>query len=186
MLSKTKISTLIAIAGGGGMGVGIMALLLNKEKENYANQASFVQSAVSLMKSQSKIMELLGDDFQVGRASLQDGWGKVEKSNIRVMVPITGTNDRARLFVYARRTNPGEKFKLSKLEMTFDKVQGKKLVLMDIEKLLLDAEQKEKEMREKEEQEQKREERQRRLNSVLPPELQSDPNKKKTNHSYIK
>lgn len=151
MLSKTKISTLIAVAGGGGVCVGVMALLLNKEKENYANQASFVQSAVSVMKNQPTVMELLGDDFQVGRASLQDGWGKMEKSKIRVMIPIQGASDKARLFVYARKKNPEDKFRLFKLEMTFDKIQGKKLVLMDVEKLLIDEEEKRREERTKKE-----------------------------------
>lgn len=174
MLAKTKISTLMAIAGGGGIGVGIMALLLNKEQENFANQASFVQSAVSVVRGHSTVMDLLGNDFQVGRASLQDGWGKMGRKNIQVMIPIKGENDRANLFVYARKIDPKEKFKLFKLEMTFDKVKGKKLVLMDIEESLLKEEE---ERRKKEEEDRKKE-------FVLDDKFITDPNKKKTNHSY--
>lgn len=175
-LARTKLSTLIAVAGGLGIGCGALALLLGREKDKYVNQAPFVNSAISIVKRESEVMNLLGDNLEVGPATLQDGWGRMEKTNIRVKVPIKGEKDKAQLFAYARRRKNVEKYKLFKLEMTFDKVKGKKLVLMDLGDLPPEEEEKE----EKEEKEKK----EIRPDDPFANLLVTDPNKKKTNHFY--
>lgn len=128
-----RISTLLAVAGGGGVGIGVMALLLAGQKERFANQGGFVRSAIEIMGDQPAVVELLGGKFEVGRATFADGWSKMDNTQIRVQVPIKGEGDTAKLYAFARRKDKEDKYRLFKLEMTFDKVEGKKLILLDLD-----------------------------------------------------
>lgn len=110
-----------------------MWLLLRQEKENYFNRGSFLGSAVSIVKEQPIITELIGEDIKLGRVSLKDGWGKMDQYQAQIKVPIIGDKDSGDLFAYARKKEKADKFKLYKLEMTFGKVKGKKLVLLDLD-----------------------------------------------------
>lgn len=128
-----KIAHLVAIAGGCGIGLGCMVLLLRQQTERFANQAVFIQSALNIMEDQPAVKTLLGNSYQVGRATLKDGFTKVDRLNVRVRLPIKGDNDTAQLYAYAKKRYEKDKFKLIKLEMTFEKVRGKKLVLLDLD-----------------------------------------------------
>lgn len=127
-------TTLIVMATGCGMGVGAMWLVYKKEKENYTARGSFVPTAIKIVREQPMITEIIGENFKVGRPSLKDGWGKVDKYQAQVRVPVIGDKEKGDLFAYARKKDKTEKFQLYKLEMTFDNVKGKKLVIMDLDK----------------------------------------------------
>lgn len=128
-----RISTLLAVAGGGGVGVGVMALLLAGQKEKFANRGNFIKSAIEIMGDQPTVVELLGGKFEVGRATFADGWSKMDNLQIQVQMPIKGEKDSARLYAFARKKDDQDKYRLFRLEMTFDKVAGKKLILLDLE-----------------------------------------------------
>lgn len=123
--------SLIAAAGGASIGLGLMMALVNKQRDNQANQATFVNRAITIMREQETIKELLGDDIQVGRITLNDGWGRVQRLEAQLRVPLKGERDIAFLYAYARRKDEKDLLKLYKLEATFSKIAGKKLVLMD-------------------------------------------------------
>lgn len=133
MVSRVRLPTLIAIASGCGIGVGCMALLLNKEKERYINRSKFIDNAVNIAKDQEGVKGLLGETVEIGKASLVDGWSKMNSTEVRLKVPIKGTNDNADLYTFARKPKDGTKYKLIKLEMTFAKIPGKKVVLLDMD-----------------------------------------------------
>lgn len=104
-------------------------MLLTKERDKLVNQAGFVMNAVQRLKEQPITKEILGEDLKVGKASLTDGI--IDKHHVKVRVPVKGERDNAYLYVYARRKSEAERLRLYKLEVTFAKVSGKKLVLMD-------------------------------------------------------
>lgn len=126
-----KLSTLIAVAGGLGIGIGVMTVLLRKETQKFAKHAAFVEKAVEIMKNQPQVKQLLGESVQIGQATFQDGWGKFDRNQVRLRIPVKGENDNAYLFAYARKKHKMDKFRLFKLEATFGKIEGKKLVLLD-------------------------------------------------------
>lgn len=130
-MSLPKMSTLVKVAGTFGIGIGIMGVLLNRETNKLVNQAKFVQIAVETMKSQPTVKELLGSEITAGRATLNNDSGDLTKHNIKVVVPLKGENDSARLYAYARRKGDDDNFRLYKLEASFTKIEGKKLILMD-------------------------------------------------------
>lgn len=126
-----KLSTLLAIAGGFGIGIGTLNILVNRQKDKFANQAVFIQKALDMFKSQPDSKKLIGESFEVGRASFKDNWSKMEQNQVRIRLPLKGENDDAYLYVYARKKHQMDKFRLFKLEATFGKIQGKRLVLLD-------------------------------------------------------
>lgn len=123
--------TLIAATGGASIGLGLMMALFNRARDNQANESTFVGRAITIMREQETFRELLGDDIQVGRIRLADGWCKVQPLEAQLRVPLKGERDTAYLYAYGRRKSQGELLKLYKLEATFGKVAGKKLVIMD-------------------------------------------------------
>jgi hypothetical protein len=123
--------TLFAVAGGCGFGLAGMMFLTNKQRDSIANEAAFVKRAVDIMKSQQTVKELLGEDIKVGRITLNDGWGSIQRSQARLRVPIKGEHDNAYLYVYARKKEEKGILELYKLEATFGKIAGKKLIIMD-------------------------------------------------------
>lgn len=123
--------TLIAAAGGGGVGLGLMMLLTNRQRDKLANKATFLQRAIDIAKEQPKVRELLGEEIQVGKITLNDGWGKLQRLHVQLKVPVKGEHDFAYLYAYARRKSDEDKLKLYKLEATFNKIAGKKLIIMD-------------------------------------------------------
>lgn len=129
-----RILTLVTIAGGCGIGVGAMAVLLTKEQNKYAGKASFVHKAVELAQSQETVRNLLGDSIEAQRARIERNWGNgpVSRNHIKILVPLKGQKDTAQMFVYARRRDETCKLGLWKLEITFDKLAGKRLVLLDL------------------------------------------------------
>lgn len=126
-----KMSTLLGVAGGCGVGVSAMLLLMNKQRDGFANQANFVQKAVQIMTEEHEVKQLLGEPILVGKASFNDGWSRLQRLNAQVRLPIKGQNDTAFLYAYARKKSDTGKLYLYKLEATFGKIQGKKLILMD-------------------------------------------------------
>lgn len=123
-------AVLTAVAGGFGLGIGAMSILLNKELDRSANQAMFVKKAIDIMRNEPQVEQLLGGSIEVGNAKLLGGWSKVDKE-VQIKVPIKGELDNAYLYAYGRRKKVEDRFKLFKIEATFDKVRGKKLVLLD-------------------------------------------------------
>lgn len=123
--------TLIGIAGGCGIGLGCMTLLLRKQVERVTNQSTFLKSAIDIMESQPAVMQLLGENRVIGRASLDDGFTKLGVQNVQVRVPVKGDNDTAQLYAYAFKSKVSKKYKLNKLEMTFEKIKGKRMILFE-------------------------------------------------------
>lgn len=130
MLSRVKIATLFSIAGGCGIGVGVMVLLLRGQTNEFASKGLFVTTATKIINNQPQVDELLGKPFQLGRANLQDGWSKMEQDYVQVRIPVSGVKDKAIMWAYAKRQEDN-KIQLVKLEMTFDKVPNKKMVLLE-------------------------------------------------------
>lgn len=128
MGSKWKV---IAVATAatvfGGFGLGKLTINMDNTRSN----VTFLKSVVALMEEEPKIKELLGEKYQIG-SSIQDDFTKQEPNHIQLKLPVTGKNDSAYLYTYARRKTPEEKYKLYKIEMTFSKVEGKKLILLDL------------------------------------------------------
>lgn len=121
-------ATVVTVLGGYGLG----RLSLNMEQSRH--KSTFLKSAVALMEDEPKIKELLGEKYRIGSASLNDGFTKQEPKHVQLKLPVMGNNDNAFLYTYARRKSEDEKFKLYKIEMTFSKVEGKKLILLDLGK----------------------------------------------------
>lgn len=133
MLSRVSKSSLLAVCGGCGIAVGAMAMVLNKESTKYANQASFVKTALDMVEKEPEVLEMVGQPYALGKAKVLDLWQGLDTNNVKVRVPIKGPNDTAFIYAFARRKEPKEKLRLFKIEMTFDKIQGKKMILFDVE-----------------------------------------------------
>lgn len=130
-MSLPKLATLAGLAGVAGMSVGCVTLLLRRERDNKANKSNFLLRAVELLKEQPVTKELLGDNLKIGRAKLDDGFGSADKFHVKIRLPIQGELDSAYLYAYARRKEETERLRLYKLEATFAKVKGKRLILLD-------------------------------------------------------
>lgn len=128
-----KTVNLLAIASSLGMATGCMMLLVRREADKKTNQAAFLKSAIGIMDDQPVIKSLLGGEYQIGRASVTDGFTKLRKKHVQVLIPIKGSNDTACLYAHARRKEEDEIYKLYKLEMTFGKIENKKLILLDLD-----------------------------------------------------
>lgn len=131
MLSRLKTSTLTSIAGIGGLGIGVLVLLIGRERDANLSKSGFMKTAHDFVRSQPVVTDLLGASFELGKAKINDGWTQISGDHVQVRVPVKGDKDVGALYVYARREESKSKYKLVKLEMTFDKVKNKKLLLLD-------------------------------------------------------
>ena len=129
MAALPRVATLLAIAGGGGIAVGTMALLFYRKTESVATNSNFLLRAVDIIQEQPISRDLLGESIKIGKASFDSGW--LRQNDLKLTVPVKGDNDNALLIAYARRKDSESKFRLYKLEATFGKIAGKKLVLLD-------------------------------------------------------
>lgn len=120
----------MAIAGVAGMAVGISGLLYHKACENSLKRAQFLQDAVAEMAKHEEVINLLGGEYKVGSVDRNDPWNKVEKSQTRFRLPIEGTKRNANLLIFAHR-NDDEKIKIDRIEMMFDKIDRKRLLILD-------------------------------------------------------
>lgn len=132
LLSKLNWSVMFAIAGSCGVGVGVMTLLLRDRRNEAMSKASFLKSAMKIANEQPQVVELFGGPLEFGRIDLHDGWSKVKPDLVQLRVPVKGENDNGNLLAYARMNTALNRFRLFKLEATFDKVKDKKLVLLDL------------------------------------------------------
>lgn len=134
MLRRVKFSTLVAICGGGGLALAGMATLLNKESDKLASQAPFVKTALDMIEKEPEVLEMVGQPYALGKPQVMDLWlGKLDANNVKVRVPMKGSNDTAFIYAFARKKERKDKLKLFKIEMTFNKIKGKKMVLFDVE-----------------------------------------------------
>lgn len=128
MASKLKMVLAAGAIAVASLGVG--QILIHHDAKKV--QGSFLRSAIALMREEPEVMKLLGEKFTIGSRSLTDDFTKREPNRLQLMLPIAGEKDNGYLFAYARRKTEGEKFKLYKFEMTFNKVKGRKLILLDL------------------------------------------------------
>lgn len=133
MFRRLKMGTLVAVAGGCGVALASMAMLLNRESGKFANQAAFVKTALDMVEKEPTILEMIGQPYTLGQAKVMDLWLGSDVRNVKVRVPVIGTNDRAYIYAFARKKDTKDRLKLFKIEMTFDKIEGKKMVLFDNE-----------------------------------------------------
>lgn len=131
MAGLPKLATLFAIAGGCGVGCGGMLLLTQKANDDFANTAIFIKRAIEVAREEPQVRQLLGDRFEVGRASFGDGWSKMRALHVQVRMPVKGERDNAYLFAYARKRDEKDKLRLYKVEASFEKIANKKLVILD-------------------------------------------------------
>lgn len=128
MASKFKMVLAAGAIAVASLGVGQVLISHDSKKI----KGSFLKSAIALMREEPEVKKLLGEKFTIGSRSLKNDFTRLEPKRLQLMLPIAGEKDNGYLFAYARRKSENEKFKLYKIEMKFDKVNGQKLVLLDL------------------------------------------------------
>lgn len=110
---------------------GGLTYTLNKKAEKAAREASCVEKAIELMRTEPEIKKLLGEKIVPGRPTLYDGFGRLGKVHCQLKIPIKGETDNAFLYAYGRRRDENDTFRLYKAEATFAKIEGRRLILLD-------------------------------------------------------
>lgn len=127
----SKLKAVLTVAGIGAVSLGLGQIFINLDKKRI--QGSFLKTALALMREEPEVKNLLGEKLTIGsRRALSDDFTKREPKRIQLMLPVSGEKDNGYLFAYARRKTEEEKFKLYKIEMTFNKIKNRKLVLLDL------------------------------------------------------
>lgn len=129
-IRNLKNKTLVPVAIGGFIGVSCMHFALSQKLSSVANQENFVLKAVEHTKQQQEVINILGP-FEIGRANVRDGWSKVETNHVKLRLPMKGEKDNGQLFTYAKRIDDLAPLQLYKIEVKFDSVVGKKLILYE-------------------------------------------------------
>lgn len=129
MLAGVKWSTLFTVAGVTGLGIGGLGILMIKAMENKVTKSDFINLAMHKVKIQPKIVSMFGEPIEFGTTEFRDGWSRIGRDEIRLMVPIKGQNDTGKMYAYARHYD--KKYKLAKLELSFEKIKGKRMILLD-------------------------------------------------------
>lgn len=133
----SKLAPLFVVSGAFGGAIGIYSLLMRRDKENVVNRGAFYVNAIKFAKENPVIVDQIGENITHGRAKIE----RNDSSNplaVQVKIPLKGDKDSGDLYAYAKKKDKTDRFKLYKLEMTFDKLIGKKLVLMvneDVEQI---------------------------------------------------
>lgn len=118
---------------GGGTALFALATYIKKSEQQKLDRTPFIASAVEYVKSQPTVMDLLGTKYLViGQAKLLDRLRSRTRHQAAVKIPLEGDKDKSWLWIYADRKQDQEKFKIFKMEMTFDKLKNKKLVILDL------------------------------------------------------
>lgn len=150
------------IAAGGGMGVGAMALLLKQERGRLQTGPAILKKAIEIAEKQEVVRNILGDEITAQPAKLERKLGTLfDTNNAKVKVPLKGNKDNGVLYVYARRKNKQDRLRLWKIEMFFSKIEGKKLIILEMpgdETVRDDADDEELQRKKREQEEKEKEE----------------------------
>lgn len=107
-------------------------MALSRESTRYANTTGFVKTALDMVEKEPEVLDMIGQPYSLGKAKVLDLWFGFDTNNVKVRVPVKGANDTAFIYAFARKKDSKDKLKLFKLEMTFNKIQGKKMILFDV------------------------------------------------------
>lgn len=116
----------------GVFGVGTFSILLaTKEKEfELKNLPTCAKTSLDVLKQKPAALKILGgDEIKTGWPSLTGGWDSLKANDVSMRMLVKGKSDKGYLYTYARRENPEEKFKMYKMEVVFDSVKDKKMVI---------------------------------------------------------
>lgn len=122
---------LIGTAGIMGMLTAGAGILAHRERERFVEKTPFLKESLELIK-QPEVFELLGtEEPDISRPRLCGPFSKVDEHKVCLTVRLKGKKDKATLFLTATRESTEEKYKVSKLELKFDSIKNKKLVILD-------------------------------------------------------
>ena len=130
LIRRVSLPGLLGAAGVGGMIIGISGLLVKRTYEDKLNSSQFLRNAVDEMAKHEEIIKLLGE-YKVGQVNHRDQWSKIDDTSLRIRLPIEGTERNANLLIYAHRSNTKSNFVTHRIEMIFDRIDSRRLLVLD-------------------------------------------------------
>lgn len=121
----------ILVAGVLGIGIGGLGLLIKRKEQEVLEKSPFLIVARKIIQNQPEVKDLLGENIRFGHPSMDRKKAIISATEIKSFAPIKGDKDKGSIYFQASRPNEEQKFKLKRLEISFNKVKGKRLVIYD-------------------------------------------------------
>ena len=120
---------LTGIAGVIGLvGAGISLVLVKKARDKVLEQ-SYCIKAFQVLEQNRSAMDLIGSPLKKYRIDLSDNNNCFEGLSTRIKVPFRGSKRRGDLFVWADRQHIHSDWTLRRLEIIFDDIKDKKVIV---------------------------------------------------------
>ena len=130
LLSRLSLLDLSGIAGIVGLfGAGISLVLINRSRDRILKE-DYCVKAFEVLEQNKSAMDLIGSPVKKYRIDLSDtANNSFESLSTKIKVPIKGSKRGGDLFVWADRQQSDKDWTLTRLEIIFNDIKDKKVIV---------------------------------------------------------
>ena len=123
------LADLTGLAAFLGLVGGTVALVfLNHKRTAITRQPYFTKAFVTLRQNQPAV-QLIGEPIYAKKIDLSDDYHVFSPHEVKVKVPFKGSQKKGDLFIWANRECASEDWTLRKLEIIFNDLRDKKVIV---------------------------------------------------------